>query len=92
MTTVALQRELQHQVTALYDMEDDDLLRKAVASLKRVISKAFEKKEPQLDQATRDAIEQGHREYEEGKCIRITSEEELHDFLEGIKISARKYV
>lgn len=88
MTTAVLQQQLQHQITSLYDLEDDTALKRAISSIKRIVTSALSKKEPRLDAKTLADIEQAHKEHDAGLGTVVHNREELHAFLRQIEMEA----
>ncbi len=88
MTTAALQRELQREVTHVFDMGSDEVLRKVIASVKRTVSRALASKERDFDAETWEAIRQARKEFAEGKCIELKTKEDIENFFKQIEAEA----
>lgn len=88
MSTAVLQRKVLHEVTEMFDVNDENVLRSFLESIRRAKARLLAKKEPELDAQTKADIELAHKEYAEGKYITLSSAREIEGFFEKIKKEA----
>ncbi len=85
MSTAVLQRKVLHEVTDMFDVNDENVLRSFLESIRRAKARLLAKKEPELDAQTKADIELAHRQHEAGMGIVVHNREELYAFLKQVE-------